>query len=172
MKHLLLLICLSLPLSQLHAQKYDLAVGPRLGTEIGLSAQYRISKKATLETILHSSFLEDLNVLAVIYEDHQSIIFRRFNFYSGLGPHFGWYDSRSEATPNNPVGLTALVGIEITLGRFNISWDYKPMIHLSGGKRTFNSETAITLRRVFIRRRSNFRVNFWKDINWPWKKER
>ena len=51
-----------------------------------------------------------------------------------------------------PLGISGVIGAEITLGRFNISYDFKPAVNLRGGEKTFYSQTGVSVRYVAFKR--------------------
>lgn len=159
----LLSVLLIVPYS-LFSQHYRMAAGVRMGTEFGVSLQTKVVEHLTIETILNSSLSKNRQSVAFILEEHKSLLTNRLNYYIGAGPHQSW--TRDSVT-NLPGGITAIMGAELTLGRYNISWDYRPSISLWGKEpHKFTGETAITLRYIF-----------WKDpkkkVNWKfWEKKK
>ncbi len=141
------------------SQAYNSAIGLRLGSGIGISAQHRIADKTTLEGIASTKFKADEFKLTLLAKQHFPILFKRFNVYAGGGLHKGWYtgnqtpvnDQPVEAI-GNPFGVTLVGGAEISLGRFNISYDYKPGFNFKGGEKAFNNETAISVRYILWER--------------------
>lgn len=131
------------------AQSYATAGGIRLGTEIGFTVQQRIAKHATIEAILQTSLQRKEVLLTALFERHYPIIIKRFNVYAGVGLHKGW-ETDVELDYGNPLGITAILGAEFTIARFNISYDFKPAINLSGGVKTFDSQTSISARYVIV----------------------
>jgi len=136
-------------LPQIQAQSYRLAGGARFGTEAGLTAKYRITHRGTLEAILQQSIYQPQSMATLLYEQHSPIIGRRFNFYGGAGLHTGL--ERSDAYSGGLFGITLIGGAEMTIGRVNVSYDFKPAINLSGGETVFMAQTAVSVRYVFIR---------------------
>lgn len=146
-----------------YSQYYNVAAGLRMGTEFGISVQGRIADKTTIEAIINTSLSSNRQSGTFLLEQHQSILTRRVNFYMGGGMHQSW---TQDTLTHLPGGIAAIVGAEISLGKFNISWDYKPSVTLWGKEaHIYNGETAVTLRYVF-----------WKipkkKINWKfWEKK-
>ncbi len=147
---LLITLCGCLLPQSLEAQAYRLAAGARLGTDVGLTAKYRVAHRGALEGILQHSLYHDQSLFTVLYEQHSPIISRRFTLYGGGGLHTG-LESTLEGDRNALFGITAIGGVELTLGRVNVSYDFKPVIHLAGSDRIFNAQTAISVRYVFIK---------------------
>lgn len=153
LRQIFILISLCLFSWSIHAQSYVTSAGIRMGTEFGISVQQRLIDKLTLQGILSSSIREQENTFTVLLQTHQPLISKRFNFYLGGGFHTQWQEA-AEISPANRQGITAIAGAEMTLGRLNLSWDFKPQYHLftSDDPLRFQSETAITLRYVFIKK--------------------
>ncbi|TXB62350.1 hypothetical protein [Phaeodactylibacter luteus] len=167
-----LLLLSALPVA---AQSYDSAFGVRLGTDWGLTFKQRLAKKTTAELIAQSSLQREEVLLTLLGEQHMPFLTRRLNLYAGGGLHkgWGWEAADVEGSPyRNPFGLTFIGGIELSLGRLNLSWDFKPAVNLVGGARTFYSQTGISLRYVVVKRKWLKRGNragqggwrFWE--NW------
>jgi hypothetical protein len=153
-KPALLLTIISLP-ALLAAQSYNTALGLRLGTDWGISVQQRIGKTTTLEGIVQSSLQREEALVTLLGEQHYPMLSRRLNLYVGAGLHKGWLnasDERSGKPYKDPFGLTAIAGAELSLGRFNISYDFKPAINLVGGQHTIYTQTAVSLRYVVAKR--------------------
>lgn len=154
------LICFSLVAQ---AQTYDIAAGMRLGTEWGLTGQFRIGNKTTIEGILQSSFGKDEGIATVLIEQHQPILFKRLNLYGGAGLHRGWNGSKSENKA--PFGVSLVGGMEVTFARLNISYDFKPAFNLRGGDKKVYIQTGISVRYVLVPRKT-------KWLNWGKKKKK
>lgn len=144
------------------AQSYNTAVGMRLGTDWGLTVQQRVAKKTTIELLLQSSLQREETLITLMGEQHFPILTRRLNIYYGGGLHKGWInESNDQAQPyKDPFGLTFIGGLEFSLGRLNISYDFKPAINISGGEDRFYTQTGISLRYIIIKRHTNI---FGKD---------
>ncbi|MEL6862832.1 MAG: hypothetical protein AAFP19_00370 [Bacteroidota bacterium] len=165
-KWMLLLLVFTLPyLAQ--AQRYRTAAGIRVGTEIGLTYQQRLFDKTTLETILESKFKSDELALTFLLERHHKLIGRRLNFYLGAGIRKGWYTGNNpELRYEDPAGIAGIAGVELTIDRLNLSWDWRPVMNVLGGESFFDSQTAISLRYVFIKQKK-------KKINWKfWERNK
>lgn len=155
------MLCVSL---QLAAQSYNTALGLRLGSDWGITAQQRIADHTTIEGILQSSFARKEVVLSLLAEQHYKIISRRFNIYVGGGLHKGWLtDDKMEA--KDPFGISLIGGLEFTMGRINLSYDFKPAINLIGGESWIYFHQGLSARYVIIKRESAVR-NRLRDINW------
>jgi hypothetical protein len=157
MKKLTVVTATLLSFSTLFSQQYMTAGGLRLGTDWGLTVQQRIAKNATIEGILQSSLQREEFMLTALYERHYPLVFRGINLYVGGGLHKGWIDEPlnlefpDAEQAKDPFGITLVGGAELTLGRFNFSYDFKPAINLSGGEKTFYSQTGVSIRYVFLK---------------------
>lgn len=135
------------------AQSYDVAGGLRVGTDWGLTAKVRVANKTAIEAILQSSIKRDETMISLLAEQHFPIITRRISLYGGAGLHKGWLADGDETDPaKDPFGLSLIGGVELTLGRLNLSYDFKPAINLVGGERTFYTQTGISARYVLFKR--------------------
>jgi hypothetical protein len=109
---------------------------------------------------------KDQFTATVLVEQHLPILFKRFNLYTGMGLHKGWYTGtpvEGAIAYENPFGVSLIAGAEISLGKFNISYDYKPAVNIIGGEKAFESETSISLRYIIQKRPTKFS---------KWKKKR
>jgi hypothetical protein len=155
---------------QLAAQSYDISMGVRLGTDMGISLKQRIAKRVTLEGIVQSSFQREEAIVSLLAERHMPFLTRRLNFYTGGGIHKGWLSiPESDSPVQDPFGLTLIAGVEFTIARINFSWDYKPAFNISGGEKRFYSQTGVSVRYVIkkrkvLSRKKNRRKK--QGINW------
>lgn len=146
-----------------YGQKYRTAAGIRIGTEFGITVQQLLWDKYTIEGILQKGFFDDIATASALFEVHQKILFRGFNFYVGGGPHYGLY-TQDKGDRKNPLGVSVIGGIEMRFNRTNVSLDFKPAINLYGGDQVFNSQVALSLRYIFIKAKK-------KEQNWKfWEK--
>lgn len=138
------------------AQSYNTAVGMRLGTDWGITVQQRIAKKATVEAILQSSLQREEVILTGLVEQHLPLISRRLNFYTGAGVHKGWsntIEGEGQTPQKDPFGVTFIGGLEFTIARINLTYDFKPAVNISGGEKTFYTQSGISMRYVIIKRK-------------------
>ncbi len=144
------------------AQSYNTSAGLRIGTDWGLTVQQRVAKKTTVEALLQSSLQREEVLLTVMGEQHFPVLTRRFNIYYGGGLHKGWInESNDQNQPyKDPFGLTFIGGLEFSLLRLNISYDFKPAINIIGGEKRFYTQTGISLRYIIVKRNTNI---FGKD---------
>lgn len=179
-KHSLLLFLL-LSVLFTNAQSYDLAAGMRLGTDWGLTIMPRVAKKTTVEVLLQSSLQREEVLFTLLGEQHFPILSRRLNIYYGAGFHKGWINENdaNDVPYKDPFGLTFIGGIELSLGRLNLTYDFKPALNLSGGQEKFYTQTGISLRYVIIKREwrlfgNNKKKNRRKmeSVNWKfWERD-
>jgi len=142
----------------LHAQSYDAALGIRVGTEWGATAQLRLPqlhKNFVLEAILLSDIRQDEGTLTLLGKQHQPLLSRRLNLFYGAGLHAGWnneIDTETGQTFNGPKGITGVVGLEATIGKVNISYDFKPALNVVGGESFLYTHTGVSIRYVVAKR--------------------
>lgn len=154
----------------LAAQAYDAAIGMRLGTEWGATAQLRlpqIHKNFVLEAIVLSSLSKDEGTLTLLGKQHQPLLSRRLNLFYGAGLHAGWsneVNTETGQTFNGPKGVTGVVGLEATFARFNISYDFMPALNVSGGASVLDTRTAVGVRYVIGKRYSIWDRSKEKEI--------
>lgn len=155
MKQLILTVfLLAIPIF-LFSQTYDASAGLRLGTEWGLTGKARVANKTTVEGILQQSLLKKKQTtLTGLVEFHQPFIFKRVNFYKGVGIHKGWVSNKDKNNGiKNPFGITGVGGLEMTFARYNLSYDIKPAINLTGGHKTIDFQTGLSIRYVVDKRK-------------------
>lgn len=133
------------------SQSYFTAMGLRMGSDFGITLQQKILGHLTVEGIVTSSPVTQQTTGTLLVEMHNPIISKRFNFYLGGGLHHRWLEN-AEGQKLVRRGVTAVAGAEMTLGRINLSWDYKPVFHLNANTQPFESETAVSLRYVFVKK--------------------
>lgn len=175
MKGKIVVFLLMLGAFSVEAQKYTTAIGGRLGNGIGLTVQQKLWKNTTFEGILNQRVKDDEIVFTALLERHQKLIGKRFNFYLGAGPHFGWNSDFETQTGQSMVGLTGIAGLEFTLGRLNLSWDFKPALNITGGTQALDPQTAISLRYVFIKhqkKKKKVNLKFWEKDQKKKKKKK
>ena len=144
-----------LPLCLL-AQSYDAAIGLRVGTDWGATAQLRlpqVHKNFVLEGLLQSSLQRDAGSLTLLGKQHKPLLSRRLNLFYGAGGHVGWSDELKDGEPvGRPIGIDGIIGLEATLGGFNLSYDFKPAINVGGGDSFLEAQTGISVRYVIAKR--------------------
>ncbi len=145
---LLALVCGA---NQLSGQAYFTAGGMRMGTDLGITVQQRVLPSWTVEGILSSNIEQRYSRGTLLVEKHNALLGRRLNFYVGGGVHRSWLTDQ-KGSDIVLRGATGIAGAELTLGRVNLSWDYKPSYHTNVSSRPFSSETAVSLRYVFVKK--------------------
>lgn len=158
-------------LSTVEAQSYKTAVGLRIDNGVHLTAQQYLLNNWTAEAVVHTAMnSEDLG-LTLLAERHHKLLVRNLNFYYGLGGHYYWSNgsrSEPEKVQNNVYGLSAIGGLELSLGRFNLALDWKPELHLSGGDvNTFGWNGSAFSARYILFKREKKKVkdwNIWKGF--------
>ncbi|MEK7257275.1 MAG: hypothetical protein AAB316_21150, partial [Bacteroidota bacterium] len=156
MKKRIVLALLLFSSLQIFSQAYMTAGGVRLGTDWGLTLQQRIGKSMTLEGILQSSLQREEVMVTGLIEKHYPVVFRGLNLYVGAGAHKGWINEEDTDSPDgadfeDPFGLSFVGGAELTLGRLNFSYDFKPAFNLTGGEKKFYSQTGVSIRYVLLK---------------------
>jgi hypothetical protein len=163
------------PLS-MSAQGYGMAAGVRVGNGIGVTFQQQVALNTSIEGILQretKSGYSDVT-LNVLYEKHQNILTKGLNIYAGGGLYYTFLEDRTNliAKPTNPYGVAGIVGAELTIAKFNVAIDFKPMIKVGGGGegiKGFQIPTAFSVRYVLAGRYfKDDKWKFWK--NWGKKK--
>jgi hypothetical protein len=139
------------------SQSYDLAAGVRLGTDLGVSVKMRVpplDENFTGEFIIQSSLERQEGLITLLGEQHFPLITRRINLYAGIGLHAGWLeeDPDRDLDYKAPAGVSLIGGAELNFKRLNVSVDFKPAINLSGGDKTFYSQSAVTIRYIPFQR--------------------
>lgn len=143
------------------SQSYDLAFGLRLGTDIGVTGQLRlppVDENFTVEAILQSSLQREEGQFTLLGQQHFPLITRRVNVYAGGGVHAGWVTQQPDSAEEviNPLGISGVIGAELTLGRLNLSYDFKPAFNLRGGEKNVYTQTAVSVRYVAFKRHDIF----------------
>jgi hypothetical protein len=153
------------PLS-MSAQGYGTAAGLRIGSGIGITLQQQIALNTTIEGILQREFSNSDATLSLLYERHQNVLTKGLNIYAGGGVYYTWIanDANAIVQPKNAFGLSPIAGAELTIGSFNVAFDFKPNIKLTGSGTGFQMQSALSVRYVLAGR-------YFKDESWKfWKK--
>lgn len=152
----------------LSGQSYNTALGMRWGDGIGITAKQRILKRTSLEGIFYQHHKSDQTVAGLMIDHHMPVLTRRLNIYAGGG--LGWVSP--DKTDKEPVSYNAVMinaGLEFTIARLNMSWDFVPVIPISQQEQSLTTMTAFSLRYVLIKKSKN--GLFGKD-NKPNKKNK
>jgi hypothetical protein len=148
-------------------QSYKTAAGIRLDNGINFTVQQHIANNWTAEAILHTPVNSDEIGFTLLAEKHQKIFFRGVNLYAGGGAHYYWQSAanRSEngEVKDNVFGLSLIGGAELTLGRINLAFDWKPELHLAGDQiHPFEwTGGSISVRYIFAKRERK-KIKDWK----------
>ena len=157
MKKLLIVIPLILHATFTFSQSYVTAAGLRLGTDWGLSLQQRVAEKTTIEAIFQSSLQREEVLITALAERHYPLLYKGLNLYFGAGPHKGWINEPagegSTSEYKDPFGITLIGGAELSLGRINLSYDFKPAMNIRGGEESVYIQSGLSVRYVLISNR-------------------
>jgi len=161
-KYILLFFLLMIGVSSA-AQKYGNALGVRLGNDdryrtAGLSFQQRLLSDFTIEGIAQTDFTKNTTFHA-LFEYHRPIVTKRLNYYVGAGLMTGVEEDRVKdkitkietVTYGNSVfGADLVAGIEITMLKFNVSFDYKPNFNITGRESWYQGQVGVSVRAVML----------------------
>jgi len=175
MKNITIYFILFLACSSLHAQSYQTAVGLRMGTDIGITAQQRVAKFSTIEAIFVPSINAKQSSIDLLFEQHKRILSKRFNVYVGGGIHKAWREEGADNFGKADAGITGIFGGEFSFRRLNFSWDYKPTMAFLGGdgEQVVNPRnSSVSIRYIFIPQKKNEDWKVWKKENRESRKEK
>src|SRR5687768_4525048 len=131
-------------------QTYNTSLGLRLGDGIGISARQRLLKRVSAEGIFYRHHKSDQTVAGLMLNQHMPVLTKRLNIYAGGGG--GRVFQQEYETPSSSYNAVMLnAGLEFTIARLNLSWDFVPVIPLSG-EETMTTMTAFSLRYVLIKK--------------------
>ena len=155
-----LLALLALPV---FGQRYKTDFGVRIGDGINLTLQQHVYDKWTVEGILHSSINSKDLGFTLLGEQHHKILMRGINLYLGAGGHYYSKNGVDESgEPNkNIVGLSGIAGGEISVGRINVSIDWKPELHFNTVDAFDWNGAAISVRYILAKRERKG-IDDWK----------
>ena len=145
----LLLLLLALAASA-SAQKYNTALGARLGGgNYGITLQQRVASRVTIEGI--AGLREREYSGTVLGEYHFGILGPSLNYYFGAGGHLGHNKDTGDFG-----GFDGLVGVEYKVAFLPVvlSFDFKPTLEINSDDYA-RFPTAFSIRYVFIKRRTN-----------------
>ncbi|MEY3194372.1 MAG: hypothetical protein RIQ78_469 [Bacteroidota bacterium] len=156
-------ILLSLPV---FSQAYKTAAGVRFDNGFNITLQQFLQDGWTVEGILHTPILSRDFGATILGEKHHKIIARGTNFYTGAGVHYYWNANANQNTSlvkHNVFGFTGIAGIEFSMGRLNLSVDWKPELHLAGDQsHPFDWNGAAISARYIIEKRERKKIKDWK----------
>ena len=154
------------------AQSYFTTGGMRLGSDYGLTLKQRVAKKTTIEAILFSNDNGKSNLgFALIADKHKSILTRNFNLFYGAG--LTWHSQYVNAETTEKTksfGIPLQAGIEFTIGKINLSWDYTPILYISTNSNSFTSLKGLSVRYVFLNSKEGKRLV--KKVKLPFAKHK
>ncbi|MDH5381545.1 MAG: hypothetical protein OEW75_11865 [Cyclobacteriaceae bacterium] len=145
------------------AQSYGTALGLRFGNDnvkrtMGITFQQRLLKRVTIEGIVQSDFSYN-HTLHGLIKVHQPLVTKRLNFYSGGGFSMGMEQSKFNdplsqtiiiTTGNKTLSGDLVVGLELTMLKYNISVDYKPNFNITGRNPWYLGQVGISGRAVLV----------------------
>ena len=176
-KKLFLFLLAGCSMVSVAGQTYFTTGGIRLGTDFGLTFKQRIQKKTTIEAILFTDDYASNNMgLVLLADKHRSIVTRNFNMFYGAGLAWKWEVIELEAPMGQSrFGIPIQAGIEFTVGRINLSWDYTPILYISRKSNAsstpgFTSLRGLSARYVFLNKKEGKRVT--KKLKTPFGKRK
>ena len=152
------------------AQSYQTAVGVRLGEGVDFTVQQYLERQWTLEGIVHTSTFSQNLGATVLFEKHRKIIGRNLNVYLGAGAHYyvetPFNRRKSDLLAEQVWGISGIAGLELSVGRLNISADFKPELHLGGDTAfPFAWRPAAISFRYIIEKRDRPRLRDWEKLD-------
>lgn len=116
------------------AQGYITAIGLRYSgsstvSNIGITLQQRVAPSITIEAI--TEWRQKEPILTLLAQYHQSLLFKGFNVYAGIGGHTNLADLESDNLNNFKYGMNGVLGAELRLPFFPlvISADIMPELN-------------------------------------------
>lgn len=135
----------------LSAQTYTTALGLRWGDGIGVSARQRLLKRTSAEGIFYQHHKSDQTVAGLMLAHHMPVLTKRLNLYIGGGA--GWiFPEASESGSSQYKAVLGSAGLEFTIARLNMSWDFVPVIPIQSAESQMTTMTAFSLRYVVIKK--------------------
>ncbi len=134
-------------------QNYKTAIGIRVGNEIGLTVQQFIQKHQTIEFMLSTGIRNKDARFDLLWQDHYPMLGRRFNAYYGVGLHYA-IPSEINTSFEKQRGIVAMLGGELSLGKYVVSADLKPIVNLNAGssQSIFELLPAVSVRYILVKR--------------------
>ncbi|HUR31324.1 MAG TPA: hypothetical protein VMZ69_07815 [Saprospiraceae bacterium] len=140
--------------SQILSQSYNTALGLRWGDGIGITARQRVLKKASLEGIFYQHNKTDKTIGGIMLDHHMPVITKRLNLYAGGG--LGKIFQQKEESPKTSYDAVMInAGLEFTIARLNLSWDFVPVIPINSEEEGLTTLTAFSLRYVLVKKTKN-----------------
>lgn len=136
-----------------NAQAYNTAIGLRLGKDLGFTLQQRIANKTTAEAIFYGGNSEPDTYANFLLRQHLPLFSKKINAYIGLGFGSHWQFVDDNFT-DQKYTIPGVIGLEMSLGRINISGDVMPHLVLSNeGENSYKSIANVSLRLILIKRK-------------------
>ena len=159
----LLIFVIVLASNVVHAQSYATTLGLRFGNDqikrtMGISFQQRLAKRVSIEGIFQSDFNYN-HTLHSLFKYHQPLVTKRLNFFSGGGFSAGLEQSSFNdpvtkqiitTYDNMTISGDLVVGLELTMLRYNISVDYKPNFNIMGRNAWYLGQVGVSGRIVLV----------------------
>lgn len=154
-------VCSLLFIAHANAQTYFTTGGIRLGSDYGITLKQFIMKKTTVEMILSTQDNAKTNLgLTFLADKHQPILTRNFNLFYGAGLSWNWfYENPEGSVRRKKLGIPVQAGIELTIGKINLSWDYTPILYISTKSNAFYALKGLSVRYVFINKKEGKRIS-------------
>ena len=136
------------------AQTYTTSAGLRLGDGIGISMRQKLIKRTTIEGLFYKHQKSDLTLAGAMLDHHMPVLTKRLNLYMGGG--FGRaFKQPDESTQSSFNAFMLNAGLEFTISRLNMSWDFVPVIPIGAEDESLVPMTAFSLRYVIIKKSKN-----------------
>jgi hypothetical protein len=159
------ILCVAFLLNHAVGQAYNTALGVRIGmaTYNGFCAtlSQRLAKGFCVEGIYQSTDNRYAgNLLFKWHEPFVPLLGRGWNYYFGLGGHYGGYHNGidSSRTKNATFyGASGMLGTEFTIGRINIGLDWMPSYSFQKptGEPQLKHDVAFSIRYVLFKAPKN-----------------
>ena len=140
----------SLVFTCVSAQTYTTSAGLRLGDGIGISVRQKVIKRTSVEGIFYKHHKSDLAIAGAMLDHHMPVLTKRLNLYmgGGFGRAFRQPDESAKSSFN---ALLLNAGLEFTISRLNMGWDFVPVIPMGAEDEGLTPMTAFSLRYVLIK---------------------
>ncbi len=136
-----------------NAQAYNTAIGLRLGKDLGFTLQQRIANKTSAEAIFYGGNSNPDTYANFLLRQHLPLFSKKINAYIGLGfgSHWQFVD---DTFTEQKYTIPGVIGLEMSLGRINISGDVMPHLVLDNeGENSYKSIANVSLRLILFKRK-------------------
>lgn len=154
------LFCVPSLLAELNAQTYTTCLGLRWGDGIGVTARQKLFKRTSAEGIFYQHHKSDQAIAGIMLAHHMPVLTRRLNLYIGGGMGIVFPEDKEVASTQYKAFM-GNAGLEFTIGRLNMSWDFIPVLPLTDTEESLTTMTAFSLRYVVLKK--NKKGLFQKD---------